>query len=276
MQNAHLKTAYNLSVIIILLAIIAAAGGLFINNVYRDNSFVTTVWKANDLVTICIAVPILITAIWLSKKGSIKAQLVWLGMLDYMLYNYAFYLFGAHFNLLFLVYAALFALSILALIFALVSIDAKAVCSYFQQGTPIKWVSGYMLLVATGLSFVYLTQSISFIATGQLPAIVTLTQHPTSVVFALDLSLLIPGLILGSIWLWQRKPWGFILAVIFVVKGSVYTLVLAAGSLVAASSGFPAAASEIPLWIILSIAGWLFSFLLLSNIKSPSFQTNTA
>lgn len=34
----------------------------------------------------------LVVALILSRRGSQRAQLVWLGMLDYMLYNYAFYL----------------------------------------------------------------------------------------------------------------------------------------------------------------------------------------
>lgn len=65
----------------------------------------------------------LVAALVLARRGSGRAQLVWLGMLAYTLYNYAFYLFGAAFNSLFLVYAALFTLSVFALLFGLVALD---------------------------------------------------------------------------------------------------------------------------------------------------------
>jgi hypothetical protein len=88
-----------------------------------------------------------------------------------------------------------------------------------------------MLFVATGLTVIYLLQSLGFIFTGEGPAIVTRTGHPTSIVFALDLTLLVPFLALGAFWLLRRKAWGYVLAGIFTVKGALYTLVLTVGSL---------------------------------------------
>jgi len=96
------KTAYVLSILIAILAVLAATGGLALN-IYRDNAFVTTAWKGNDAITLVLGVPTLAVAMFWSRRGRLTAQLVWMGMLDYMLYNYAFYLFGAKFNALFLV-----------------------------------------------------------------------------------------------------------------------------------------------------------------------------
>jgi len=193
-------------------------------------------------------------------------------MLDYTLYNYAFYLFGAAFNRFFLIYVALFTLAIFALIFGLAKLDVNAISQNFRPRTPVKWISGYMLFVAVGLSGVYIVQSLSFITTGQLPPIVTLTGHPTSVVFALDLSLLTPFLALGAIWLCRRRPWGFALAAILLVKGAVYTLVLTAGSLFAANAGVPGALAETPLWIVLTVAGLIVNLALLGNLE-PANRT---
>lgn len=191
-------------------------------------------------------------------------------MLDYTLYNYAFYLFAAAFNRFFLIYVALFTLAIFALIFGLAKLDVNAISQNFRARTPVKWISGYMLFVAVGLSGVYIVQSLSFITTGQLPPIVTLTGHPTSVVFALDLSLLTPFLALGAIWLWRRRPWGFALAAILLVKGVIYTLVLTAGSLFAADAGVPGSSAETPLWIVLTIAGLIASLFFLGNLEPAS------
>jgi hypothetical protein len=92
------------------------------------------------------------------------------------------------------------------------------------------------------------------------------------VVFALDLSLLTPFLALGAIWLWRRRPWGFALAAILLVKGVIYTLVLTAGSLFVANAGVPGASAETPLWIVLTIAGLIASLSLTGNLE-PANRT---
>jgi hypothetical protein len=267
MLQTKLRPVYILSAIIAILATTASAGGLFLGDLYRDNIFVTSLWGGNDLVTLVVAVPMLVVALILSMRGSQRAQLVWLAMLNYMLYNYAFYLFAAAFNWFFLIYVALFTLSMFALIFGLVNTDVNRIGQKFRGRTPVKWISGYMLFVAVGLSIIYITQSLGFIATGQLPQIVVKTGHPTSVIFALDLSLLVPVFMLGAIWLWKRRPWGYVLATMSMVKGATYTLVLTVVSIWAANAGVPGASAEMPLWLVLTVAGLVASLFLLGNLK---------
>ncbi len=259
------KPPYILSIIIAILATIASAGGLLLNGVYRDNAFVTTTWLGNDAITLFLAVPILIASLVYSARGSLKAQLVWMGVLDYMLYNYAFYLFGAAFNLFFLIYAALLGLSIIALTFGLVNLDVNRISQQFRERTPVKWIGGYFLFVAFGLSAVYLMQSINFIFTEQLPAIVTISEHPTSIVFALDLTLLVPWFVIGALWLMKRQPWGYVIAGILSVKGPLYTLILAINTILVMEAGL-ASAAELPLWITLTTLGLIASGLLYGNM----------
>ena len=266
MKDKKLKPVTTLSVLIAIFAVIASVGGLLLDNLYRDNAFVTTTWLGNDAVTLFLAVPILVAAMILAKRGSFRAQLIWMGALDYMLYNYAFYLFGAAFNWFFLLYAALLALSIFALIFGLVSLDVNGISGQVGKEAPVKWISGYFLFVASGLGLVYLIQSIGFIATDNVPAIVTITEHPTNVVFALDLTLLIPWLILGAVWLMQRKPWGYVIAGILNMKGPLYTLVLAVNSILVVNAGITPT-SELPLWGTLTVLGLIASVLFYANMK---------
>jgi hypothetical protein len=261
------KPAFNLSILIAVLASITSAGGLFLKGLYQDNLFVTSAWKGNDLITLLLGVPILVMTMIFSRYGSRKALLVWMGILDYMLYSYAFYLFGATFNWFFLLYAALLSLSMFALLFGLTNLDASHISRGANPGMPVKWIAAYMLFVAVGLTLIYVIQSLGFIFTGRVPAIVALTGHPTSIVFALDLTLVVPFLILGGIWLVQRKPWGFILAGIYTVKGPLYTLVLTAGSLWAANAGVEGAGAEAPLWVTLTILGLIACILFYRNIR---------
>jgi hypothetical protein len=248
---------------------LASAGGLFIKGLYRDNAFVTTTWLGNDAVTLFLAVPILILSLIYAMRGSQKARLVWFGMLAYMLYNYAFYLFGSAFNAFFLIYVSLLGLSIFALIFGLVDLDANKVHQQFTNRTPVKWIGGYFIFVASGLGVVYLIQSIGFMVTGRLPAIVTLSGNPTNIVFALDLTLLVPWLMIGALWLMKRQPWGYVIAGILSVKGPLYTLVLSVNSLLMMRAGLTNS-SELPLWGTLTLLGLGASAFFFGNMKQDT------
>jgi len=266
MEQNNLKPAYIFSVLIAVLAAIASIGGLLLDGLYRDNTFVKTTWLGNDAVTLFLAVPILVAALIFSSRGSLKAQLVWMGMLDYMLYNFAFYLFGAAFNWFFLIYVALVGLSIFALIFGLTNLDVNKISQQFREKTPVKWIGGYFLFVASGLTLIYFMLSITFIATGEVPVIVTKSGHVTNIVFALDLTLLVPWLVLGALWLMKRKSWGYVIAGIINVKAPLYTFILAVNTVLVMRSGLDSG-GELPLWITLTTLGLIASALFYGNMK---------
>jgi hypothetical protein len=268
MHKDRLRTPFILSIFIVILATFTSIGGLLIKDLYRDNLFVNSAWKGNDLVTLTIAIPLLVVGMLSSRRGSTKGYLLWMGVLDYMLYNYAFYLFGASFNAFFLLYTILLSLAIFSLIFGLTNLRtvefAHIPIGKFSQ----VWSSGYLLLVALGLTLIYASQSVSFILSGEIPAIVAKTNHPTSVIFALDLTLLVPFFALGAVLLILRKPWGSILAGMSVVKGPLYTLVLVSGSVVAAKNGVGGAINEVPFWAGLTSIGLISAGIFFLNLNT--------
>jgi hypothetical protein len=267
MSDTRPRSAYILSAVVAGLALIAVCGGLFIDDLYQGNALLVAGWHGNDLVTLIVAIPTLVASLILSIRGSRRAQLVWLGMLAYTLYNFAYYLFGASFNSFFLLYVALFDLSIFALLFALVRLDVDDIGRGFRSGTPVRWIAGYMIFVAVGLTAVYGAESLRFVATGRVPEIVTLTGHVTNVVFALDLSLVVPWFILGAIWLWQRRPWGYVLATILNVKGAVYMLALSAVTVSAVRAGASDDLAQVGLWGMIGLGSLIASLLLLGNAE---------
>ena len=150
MNRKEFKVSFVLSYIIVFIMVILSIGGLFISNLYKDNNHLLAVWHANDLVTLLIAVPIFIFSMVLFKKnGSIKALLIWFTMLWYSVYNYAYYLFGASFNAFFLLYVVIFSLSLIALIIGLSKFPIRNIQNDLQSKLPIKFITTYMLAVAT-------------------------------------------------------------------------------------------------------------------------------
>lgn len=252
---------------IAVLAAVASAGGIVIDDLYQDNLLVTSAWYGNDLVTLLVAAPTLVTALLLASRGSQRAQLVWLGMLDYTLYNYAFYLFGAAFNSFFLIYVALFALSIFALIFGLIALDVQAISKQFRPGTPVRWIGGFMLLVALFLGGFWIATSLNYAVTEEVPQMVVAVGHPTNVTAALDLSMVVSVYLLGVIWLWQHQPWGYVLATIANVKGAVYMLALTASTISAVQSGAAESLPEVAVWVSIGVGSLFATLYLLVNIK---------
>ncbi|MGD1992710.1 MAG: hypothetical protein PVI59_05900, partial [Anaerolineae bacterium] len=254
---------------ILVLMAVASIAGLLIPGLYRDNAHVTAAWFGNDLATLVVAVPLLALSLYFSSRGSLRGRLVWLGMLDYALYNTSYYLFGTAFNSLFLIYVILFVLSMMALIFALAELDVDEIGQRFRANTPVRWIAGFMVFVAAGLTVVYSIESLRFVFTGQLPAIVTLTGKATSVVFALDLTLVVPWFTLGAVWLWQRKPWGYVIAAIWNVKGAVYMLALSAATVSAAvQMNAPEDLGQVGLWAFIGLGNLIAALLLLGRMRT--------
>lgn len=238
---------YRLAMATAVLMAAASAAGLVRPDLYRDNLLVTSGWYGNDLVTLTAACPLLLAASALGRRGSLRALLVALGMLDYALYNYAFYLFGAAFNALFLVYVAVMVLAALGLIFGLTALDIRALdaAASRRRSRP---VAAWMLVVASALGGFWVATSMAYVFTGEVPPVVAAVGHPTNVIAALDLSLVVPLMLIGGVWLWQRQAWGYVLAVIANVKGAAYMLALSAATMAAIRAGASDEATQLALW----------------------------
>jgi len=105
------KTALWLSVIDALLVLLASASGIFLKSIYaRETPSWAVQGIGQDIVNI-VAVVVLLIAVSFVNKESVKAFLVWSGVLLYLIYAYVIYAFDVHFNSLFLVYVAILGLS---------------------------------------------------------------------------------------------------------------------------------------------------------------------
>jgi len=272
MTEKTLRVSYVLTVLVAVVQAIVSAGGVFAPALYRDNPLIRTSFHGQDIVTLYLAVPLLIIGLALELRGSVRGRLVWLAMLAYALYGNAFYLFGAAFNVFFLAYAALVGMSLYALLFSVPRIDVDALAAAFSPRTPRWPVVGYMLLAAAGLGMLWTAMSASFLFTGRVPAPIVASGHPTGVVFALDLTLIVPAMLLGAVWLLQRRSWGWLLAAVLSIKGAVYTLSLAVATVIVQRAGL-ADGSELPVWATLTLFGALGAGVLLWNVRTSRAST---
>ena len=78
--------------------------------------------------------------------------------------------------------------------------------------------------------------------------------HPTNLVAALDLPFVVLPSAVGGVGLWRRRPWGYVLAAVMLVKGAVYMLALSAAMLAGAAAGMAEDVSAIGLWGSIGVA----------------------
>ncbi len=248
------RTTVLLTVIIFLLTLLATIGGITAEGIYRDNAFVQLAWWVNDRVTLYLGLPLLLGAFIAALRGSLRGRFLWLGMLWYLVYNYAFYLFGAAFNAHFLLYVALFILPAMALIAGLVDLDIAAIRSSMPSRTVQRIVGGYMMLWGLMLGVLWIAQASAYFIDGTLPELLDTTGGSTHLIAALDLAFVVPSFLLAGWWLWRTNPWGVVAGVISNVKGALYCMVLAWGAHVGDQAGFPGG-ELLPLWSALVVVG---------------------
>ncbi len=265
MLKSKFKVSFILSIIIIVLAIITSVGGIFMEDLYQDNAYSQSVGLGNDLVTLVVVIPLMIGALFFTMKGSYKGQLLWLSSLFYMFYNYMFYLFACAFNNFFLLYVVLVSASIYAIIFALIKVDVQEISQRFNENLPVKWIGGFMFFIAGSLIVVNFIQIINFISTGQLPEHIINYEWRTSIIFAIDLSILLPTMILSAVLLLKANAWGFILSAIMLFKMSTYGLALIAMVFTSISEGLD---PLMPFYLLIWVGGTFFLVYLLKSMKS--------
>ena len=233
--------AYVLSAIVAAAAALASVAGLLIKDLYQDDtSWATAALRGGDLVTLVVAVPTLVLAMVLTSRGSSRARLVWIGALAYTVYNFAFYLFGAAFNDLFLVHVVAFSSSIFALIVTMTSVDASAIARGYSARAPVRAVAALLILVGVVFATLWSVFSISYAVTGRL-SLGAATLEGMHTVFAIDLSLMVPGMALAGVLLWRRRPWGYVMGAAMSVFGAIYQLNLAAAGWFQANAGVESA-----------------------------------
>ncbi len=262
------RTAAALTWLLAALAALASAAGLLVESLYAaDTLWASAQCRGNDLVTLAVAVPALVVSGLLARRGSTRGRLVWMGMLGYLFYGYAFYLFGMALNVLFFVYVAIFAISAYLLAAALGGTDAAAVAGRFSAKAPVRAVAGYLFFVAAFLGLMWSARVIGFMVTGTVPADIVSSGAKSAVVYAMDLAVLVPALVISAVQLWRRKAWGYVLGTVVLVKCTAYPLALLGMGAFAAQAGVESDYYLMGFWGLFALASVVIMARLLTTIE---------
>lgn len=224
-SNSHLQFSTTTSVIWLWLSIVAAllaiVGSIISLSVTSIYAGLTPAFLpqalAQDIANLAIVSPLWLILAVLALRGSLRAYLLWLGVLTFTVYNYVIYTFSVPFGPLFLLWVAVFGLSLYSLIGGVTAIDHKLVESSFTSRRAIQVIAWFLIITAALFIFLWLSEDIPALLTNTRPQSLVDMGLRTNPVHILDLSFFLPAVIATGVMLIKRKALAYTLAPSFIV-----------------------------------------------------------
>ncbi len=165
---------------------------------------------AQDMLVIPTSVIILFLSLFFLKRRNFKILISILGLIGYIFYAYGLYVIQGQYSSLYLLYLAIFGLSIYAMIYGLISFQSLSTARIELPAKLRIIIAVFLLLVIGILAPILLTQIGKDIA--------EFTPSQTYAVYVLDLAIEFPAFVIVAIMLFKNTPFGNILAGIVLFK----------------------------------------------------------
>lgn len=259
------KIIYLNSFVITVLTAITTLSGLFSSTLYQmDTISIISQMQGQDLITLIIVIPVMMGSLYLISKDSLRGRLIWMGTIFYFLYTYVSMSFATSYNQLFLVYVALFSLSLFTFLGELISMDIKKVKENFSSNKMRKVTAIFLFIVGLMLAGMWLKMIIDSLIMGAEP--LALEKYTTLVIQALDLGIVVPTAILSAYLLIKNNEWGYVIASIFLIKASLLGTAILSMILFMALNGVDVALGQILFFVIFTLAGIIIAIVFYSKI----------
>lgn len=281
------KSVSLLTCMIITLALIASLYGVFSNvgqgkfefkslrgevvqvygkGLYKNESVSMAAQAiAQDTVTLCLGIPVLIAALFLARRGLLKGRLLLAGMLGYFLYTYASYTFYAMYNPLLLVYVVLMSASFFAFTLTMMSFNLEDIKSRFSPKLPVKFIGAVLIFIAAAVALMWLKRIGTPLANGTVP--VELEHYTTLIIQALDLGFVVPAAILAGVLLIRKEAFGYLLCSVIIVKEAALLTVIIAMLISQAYAGVQVGVIEFVLFPLFAVVVLYCMFLIMKNVR---------
>jgi len=229
--------------------------------------------QANDLVTLVIGLPLLAVSFWLTLRGSLRGRLMLTGTLAFILYTYITMCFGAAYNKLFLVYVALFSLSLFAFILSMMSFDLTTLPRHFSERLPRRGFAALFFFSGAFLLLAWLGRIVPPLLTDQIPPL----ENVTSLfIQAMDLGIIVPLCILSGILLLRGTAWGYLLASVSVMKFLTMGMAVSMMGFNMVRAGVAASPVELVIFPTITLVNIVMAAVLLKNIETRPMSARPA
>ena len=217
------------SAVAAVVALVGSAIGLAdVDGIYgRETAPFVDQAIAQDLVNLTLAAPATLLLAWRAWRGSLRAGLLWTGVLTFTVYNYAIYTMSIHVGPLFLAWVTVLGLTLWSLVGGLRALRPAAVAPELAAA-PRRVVGWYLLVIGGVFTLLWLSDIVPAMIEGRVPQGAADLDLPSNPVHVLDLAVFLPAVIAVGRLVLLRRPTGLTLApaaVVFLVMTGLPILV---------------------------------------------------
>lgn len=196
-------------------------GGIYAHNAER----VVAEGVGWDLVTLFLVVPALLLLVRAVARGSLRGRLAATGLLGYLAYQYLMYAVTWAVGPLLLPFVAIYAASLIGIGWFAATVRLAELPHHVTGGFPRRGMAAFCGAIALLLVGMWVPM-VAAVLGGQLED--NLNGQTTLVVQALDLGIVVPLAIVTAVLVWRRRPLGYLLATVLVVKGLAMAVAISA------------------------------------------------
>jgi hypothetical protein len=206
-----------MSMVAAALAFVASLVGLGYSRIYEalTPAFLAQA-IAQDIANLAIS-PLLVVCAILALRGSLRAYLVWLGVVAFTVYSYVIYAFSVPFGQLFPAWVTVLGLCVFALIGGLHAIDARAVAARYTSSGIVTFSAWFLLVIVGMFALLWLSEDVPALLTGTSPQSVVDMAVPTNPVHILDYVFFLPAAVVTAVGLLRRDAFAHVTAPAFLV-----------------------------------------------------------
>jgi len=279
-------------VIIFLLILIASVGLLsfrtdssyFIKNQYgddvrifgtgiysHDSYFRAPIFIGSDATMLFLTVPLLVLALIVEVKNRTeKAKLFLNAVLGMVLYYSASIAFGVTYNSLLLVYIALFATSMFALIISMNQIDIGALQRSHGKPLPLKGITVFLIVTGLALFIAWMPDIIASLLAAKPLALIEV--YTTEVTYVLDMGIISPLMFICLHLLKKKDEFGRILLSILLMVCLIMGVMLPIQTLYQSLAGIElpiqAIVTKVGIFVLLAAFAAYFNIRLYKSIEA--------
>jgi hypothetical protein len=217
------RAAFVVSGLLAAVSAVAAGATFFVPNVLRGTAVMNGSARGTALVMLIAGEPLLLAAMYLASRGSMRARVAWLGVSGYFAYNAVMFVLATPMNQLYLLYEAALGLSFWTALLVARSIDLGELGRRFSVSFPRRAIAVYVLAIVALNTFVWLSGAVPAVLSTTAPKVLDgmgLTTVPT---YDQDLAFWLPLIGVAAIWMWRHIEWGRLIVgaalVMWVVEG---------------------------------------------------------
>ena len=222
------------------------------------------------LVMLFVALPVTALAMRAAARGSLAGRFVWLGGVGYLLYNAILTSFSLQFNELSLLYVASLSLAVWSLVAVLHTIDVDALPARFPGRFPVRLVGGYLIATALAFGALWLGDVLPAALFGTRPLSLRGTTLPVNTVQVIDFAFTLPVSVAAGVWIWRRRPWGFLLSGMMLVLLLIESVSIAVDQYVGHRNDPTQPVRTVALFVVLTAIGAVPTLAFLGTIASTT------